>query len=677
MEFKDFNIALQKHIAKICKDEKHLFVIELDKDKLWNLYLDSFPPGTNKIFRENREFDCNCCKQFIRAFGNVVNIKNNQIITIWDFKVDDEKYQIVINALSKFIKSQAITDVLITDTHKFGTVKSHMQGENEVITWYHYHVNLPTNIQTYPKDKLGTVRGEFRNIRNVFARSLNEILEDSVETVLELIAQKSLYKGEEWKEVLQKFLKLQKQYNKLSTVKKKLYTWKQSTEAGPVIGKIRNHSIGTLLINISEGIDLNLAVKKYEAIVAPTNYKRPKTIFTKKMVAAAQKKIEDLGLTNSLSRRFATLDDITVNNILFVNRDVRGQLGGNSVFDDLISESKAIVPKKFNKLEEVDIDTFIQDIVPSATDIELLLENKHMGNMISLIAPKDIKSPTLFKWNNSFCWAYKGNITDSMKERVKAAGGKVDGVLRFSIQWNDKNDNPDDLDAHCFEPKGNLIYFSNMRNQSTGGNLDVDIQHPRDNVAVENITWPSISHMENGKYTFLVHNYAYRGSKSGFTAQIEFDGKIHSFSYPNSLYQSQKITVAEVTLKDGEFSIKESLPSSISSQNIWNLTSNNFHPVSICMYSPNYWDEQKGIGHRHYLFMLKDCKNNENPNGFFNEFLREEFMEYKRVFEALGTKMNVPDSDTQLSGLGFSATKRADFICKVKGKFERMLKVKI
>ena len=68
-------------------------------------------------------------------------------------------------------------------------------------------------------------------------------------------------------------------------------------------------------------MDLDVAVRKYEAIVAPTNYKRPKAIYSKKMVEEAQKEIEKLGYMDSLGRRFAKIDDITVNNILFSNKD--------------------------------------------------------------------------------------------------------------------------------------------------------------------------------------------------------------------------------------------------------------------------------------------------------------------------------------------------------------------
>lgn len=54
-----------------------------------------------------------------------------------------------------------------------------------------------------------------------------------------------------------------------------------------------------------------------EQIVAPSNYKRSKPIYTQRMLDDAKKTLTELGYMDSLKRRFANLDDITVNNILF------------------------------------------------------------------------------------------------------------------------------------------------------------------------------------------------------------------------------------------------------------------------------------------------------------------------------------------------------------------------
>lgn len=109
---------------------------------------------------------------------------------------------------------------------------------------------------------------------------------------------------------------------------------------------------------------------------------------------------------------------------------------------------------------------------------------------------------------------------------------------------------------------------------------------------------------------------------------------------------------------------------------MWGVKTETFVPVSTIMYSPNYWDQQSGIGHRHVFFMLKDCKNNERTNGFYNEFLKEDLMKHKRVFEALGSRMRVEDTEDQLSGLGFSTTKRNDLVVRVKGATNRLMKIK-
>lgn len=687
--FKDFVKAIQKNLQQMSKDSSRLFTVNVDTEELYNLYLDSFPAGTNEIYRERREYDCSCCRHFIRDVGNVVSIKNGELHTIWGINpVSDDKYNVVAAALDAYVKQKAVSGVFLKKEKRIGTPENReMLPTGKINKYEHFFVDLP-EICIFKECYGHTLEGDlsqFRDVRNVFKRSLDEISKEAVDTVLELIAQNSLYKGAEWKKQLTEFKNYQKEYGKLTDEQKELWIWEKSIAAGAVIGKIRNHSIGTLLVNISEGMDLDLAVRKYEQIVAPVNYKRPKAIFTKKMLEDAKKTITELGYMDSLQRRFATLDDITVNNILFSNKDAAKRITGAMDLFDEMEQDVAIDPKRFSKVEEISAEDFIKNVLPVAKELEVYLENKHIQNMVSLIAPEVAAAKTMFKWNNGMSWAYTGNITDSdIKENVKAAGGSVAGVVRFSIQWNDKDgkDNSD-LDAHCIEPKGGEhIYFGCRKSLRTRGELDIDITQPVDQcrasngVAVENITYPSKEYMIPGTYKFFVNQFAYRGSQ-GFKAEIEVNGEIHSYEY-NAPVRGN-VDVAEVILdQSGNFKVVDKLPGNCAtiSKDVWGIKTLQFTPVSVVCYSPNYWDEQKGIGHQHLFFMLKDCINPEEPNGYYNEFLKPELEQHRRVFEALGAKAHVKDVDDQLSGVGFSLTKRNDLIIKVKGATERVLKIK-
>lgn len=682
MEFRNFKKRFQENFKNLAKGVDTLFEVNVDKDELWNLYLDSFPSGTNEIYRERREYDCSCCRHFIKSFGNVVVIKDNQVHTIWGFDTKSEVFQPVVDALDKFIKSHAVSDVYVSKLKKIGIDYNFEVAEGGKTNRYdHFYIELPDRFVTIGNKSEGEIKGRFRDVRNVFKRSLDEISEESILTILELISSNTLYKGEEWKAVLQQFLKYKKEYDKTPVEQKGNYAWEKSIKAGSVIGKIRNHSIGTLLVNVSEGMDLDTAVKKYEQIVAPSNYKRPIAIYTKKMLEDAKKTITELGYLDSLNRRFATPDDISANNLLFLNRDIAKRVSGGDIFSQM-EKDVTINPKQFSRVEEIGIEKFVKDVLPTASEVEVYLENKHTQSMVSLITPENRDSKSMFKWENGFSWAYTGNMADSdIRENVKSAGGAVTGVLRFSIQWNEDGKDNSDLDAHCIEPSGFEIFFSSAkkpRMSPIGGQLDIDVINPNHDMpgrpSVENITWPDKSRMTPGVYKFFVNQYTNRGSK-GFKAEVEFDGQIHSFEYNRPV--AGNVYVAEVTLhEDGTFTIKEKLPSNVSSREVWGLQTNQFVPVSVICYSPNYWDEQNGIGHRHYMFMLKGCVNPEMPNGMFNEYLKEELMQHKRVFEALGSKCHVEDCEDQLSGLGFSSTKRAELIVKVKGQTERVMKVK-
>lgn len=672
--FKQFADKVNANLKYLQEKCDILFVVNSDKETIWNTYLDSYPSGTNNQFRERTEHDCNSCRQFITRYGNIVGIIDGKMVSIWDNIKDVEKqYVTVAKALSKYVKARKIKDVFLTDVKKLGIQCNHENVDGKITTWNHFYGEWNKSITR--SDEIPTKLNDYRTAKDTFERALKEFTISDSETILDLINSNSIYRGAEHKHIVSNFLKLQKEYSKLKGSSIEYFYWLESYKQ-PIISKIRTTSIGYLYQELATTGDIEKAVAKYEKIVAPENYKRPKAIFTKKMVEEAKSKIQELGFEASLGRKFALLDDLSINNVIYANRDVKAVID-KDVFDDMLSDV-AVSPKKFNKVEEVSVQSFIKDILPTAKSVEVMFENKHENNLVSLIGPKDPLAPTMFKWGNNFSWTYNNNVTDSIKEAVKTRGGNVSGFMRFSIMWDEDGKDNSDLDAHCMEPRGGHISFSNKKSYTTGGELDIDIIRPAEydhkNI-VENIVYPTKTKLVDGDYLMFVHNYSDRGSK-GFRAEVELNGTIYTYTYTKPLRNGEKVPVAVVTKKGEAFTIQHKLPSSASSKTMWNVKTQQFHKVPVILNSPNYWGDNK-VGNEHLFFMMENCVNPDTPRGFFNEYLKDELVTHKRVFEALGSKMLVENSKDQLSGLGFSLTKKDEITVKVKSNFERVIKIKI
>lgn len=144
MEFTEMRNRLMANFNEMTKDTEHLYVVSLDKDKLWNLYLDSFPAGKNDIYRVRREYDCSCCRSFIKNMGNVVKIKNGIVSTIWGFRTDDDTYQPVLDVLDSYVKSCAVSDVFFSNVDHFGTLENYeTDATGRVHKWEHFFLNIP------------------------------------------------------------------------------------------------------------------------------------------------------------------------------------------------------------------------------------------------------------------------------------------------------------------------------------------------------------------------------------------------------------------------------------------------------------------------------------------------------------------------------------------------------
>ena len=663
--FQEIKEAFQKNFDNLTPG-KEWFLVDVNKDELWDTYLNSFPQELRQ------QHTCNSCCQFIKSYGGLVTINQDLTLTsIWDFDVPSP-FKEVVNNLKALVESKPIENVFRTHNKQLGTDFNLQTLESgTVIRWHHWSLTTPYQVKVNRNVSISTQLSLFRDNVRVLKRSLEQLTVESTETVLELIAQNSIYRGREFEWVLKAFLKYQKEYKNLSNAEQKTnYCWSKYRENS--VCRIRNGAIGTLLINLSEGVDPVTAVNKFETVMAPSNYKRPKPVVTPKMLDTAKKTVIELGLEDSLGRRFATESDLTINDVLFVDRTTNLR-GSQDIFEQ-VKNTIPVPPKKFNRVEEISLDDFTTKVIPTTTSLEFLLENGHEGNLVSLIAPSNMDAPSLFKWDNGFSWSYNKAIADSLSARVQKAGGKVEGELRCSLEWY----NYDDLDIYLVCPDGEKIYFQHKRGK-TGGQLDVDMNAGSGSTreAVENIIFPSKNRMDEGTYTLLVNNYCLRENKNvGFRTEIECQDKILSFEYPQAVRDGETIKVAkfEYSKRDG-ITVKESIPSTAISKQLWGMNTNIFHKVKMALHSPNYWENSSHIGNKHFFFTLEGAKNEGPVRGFFNEFLKPELLPHKHAFEVLGGAIKIEDDPNQLSGVGFSSTSKGSFTVKVTGNTTRVLKV--
>ena len=707
---KNFQKLMQNKFAEMMQTGK-LFRVQLTGNEIWEMYINAFPDEQNPVFRapDSSIHNCNHCKNFIRRYGNIVAIDANyNVVSMFDVDADSEYLQSA-KAISNAVKESKVVEVFfetfaelnklpyescsksnavfqlgtISNTKRYTKEEAERYGvvrADEIRTFNHLALSLDKQFVDFSGNSVESIMGGFRDAKNVFQRAMETISLDTLNLVKDLINQGSLLDGNTHLFKLDTIIPLKREYDTLPATARGNWCWVKSYKFN--LAKFRNELIGVLCSELSEGEELNKAVQSWNKRVDPVNYMKTTAPITKRQIEEARKFVEENGYTESFNRRFATIDDIKVSEILHSNIG-NGEIKSVSIFDGVKSNSTRHKRNEFDGIEEVGIEKFMKDILPTCTSVEAYLSNLHDGNLVSLTTANIKESKPIFKWSNNYSWTFNGNLAgkSQIKDAVKTAGGRVDGVLRFSMIWNDGDgkDNSD-LDAWCEQPdRVRIGYSQNYRadrgNQRTdmSGQLDLDNTNPSGKLAIENIYFADLRKMGNGVFKFWVNQYREHNSQ-GFKAEIEFNGETYTYEYNRAVHGN--IHVAEVTLKDGAFSIKHILPeSAVTSKVLYGLESNQFHKVNLVCLSPNHWNGET-IGNKHYFFMLENCKSPVAIRGFHNENLLPELAEHRKVLEVLGTTNMIESTDGQLSGLGFNATVRDELIVKLQGTHKRMVRVK-
>lgn len=426
---------LNKNFAKNTKNAEVLFSVASDKTKLWSLYLNSFPA------HERQHYNCNECRKFFERYADLVTIDAKGKLTSVMFSDDPNGgYAFIFERLRDVIEGASVEKAFFTEEKKWGLAVTGM--------WHHFAVMPPEKFVWQNAYGLKTAyqrEAELTADFNTMVRALVEYNVEHLETALAIINSEALYRGETVKgaaEWLHKVLMDQKK-TKNARARHNLL-WRAVATAPVGFARPRGTKIGTLLDDIVDGLPLNDIRARFAAKLDPTKHARPQTDPSESNIRQAEKIVQNMGLVDSLKRRFATLADIRK---MWTPRSIQAS-GSGGVFGHLAPRDRKKADANHLNLpsKKMTMEKFVRTVVPAADEIEVKMQP--VMNFIALVTEGIPNSTPILQWDdaqdrNPVSWYVYPNGSNASQWGARIGEyRKVTALTAGPSQWNPKRTLP-------------------------------------------------------------------------------------------------------------------------------------------------------------------------------------------------------------------------------------------
>ena len=254
-----------------------------------------------------------------------------------------------------------------------------------------------------------------------------------METAVNLLRSDSLYRGNKVLGIAEWFLKIK------TTPMNTNFIWKEVATCPAGFCHVSSSMIGTLLDDIEDGLDFEVVKRKFNEKMDPLHYMRPQVAPSAGNVARAEKIVAELGLENSLKRRFARLDEIET---IWKPVDIPAATYSTGVFAGI--KTKESDDKKRNDIIPSTVtmtwEKFRRTVLPTAKKIECLAE-RYKNSYVALVTADDFNAPPIILWDNEerrnpFSWyMYSDGSTSSQWNLPSSTYVEVTGITLQPNMW--------------------------------------------------------------------------------------------------------------------------------------------------------------------------------------------------------------------------------------------------
>ncbi|MES9681864.1 hypothetical protein ABWK22_02865 [Gottfriedia acidiceleris] len=423
--YPQFETSLQTFFDKAVSGDKPLFTTNVTG--LFDVFINNLPEHARQ------HYTCRCCEQFIERFGGLVTINENGTINtaIWDVENAPDFFVHAVSAMKVIVNNSKVNGVFIPDARVLGTPKSG--------SWTHLHVRLPQSMVNRSIIRTAyQVAAEKREDFKMLIRALLDFPTPVVEQALAILQSDALYRSE-------KILGVAKWFNQLhedrSVVKnsrlKENITWLAVANAPAGFCHVRSSMIGTLLEDIADGMSFDSVSRRFKEKMRPDKYQRPQAPPKAGNIVQAEKIVQQLGIENSLVRRFARLDELhTLWRPANKKEPVRN---GSGLFSHLQPKNNKPVSKMVIPETTMTWRKFFETVIPTAEEIEFKVKSTN-DNYSAILTAEHADAPPILQWDteeqrNPFSW-YVYNFGSSYTKWGLTPGyTKVTGITLQPSMW--------------------------------------------------------------------------------------------------------------------------------------------------------------------------------------------------------------------------------------------------
>ncbi|KAG2003584.1 hypothetical protein CC2G_004176 [Coprinopsis cinerea AmutBmut pab1-1] len=451
--FDDLLAAMQR-TARNSALERPIFHARLVESEantsLFQIFLDNLPEA------ELRPHNCRACRRFIDKYGDLCVVNDDGSLTslLWPEDVTEipQIYQNAVGAISSLFKGKVVYSnyVIRVDKHKqLGTLKA------EDVERWHFHVVL----EDAPiRDDSGAL--PFDTAYEMLSRVLADNSLENINKAHSLIQNKLPYSTSHkpaisWlQKVAIKLHCLGVLGDRDSLSRRNILHFHAREAWTGCLSSLRGGVIGELLGWVSDGLEYEMIERKWSALANPLNYLRPTATPSLRNIEAAEKALQQLGMTREDLRRYLlATDELPDKAILWKSESLwsaASQSNSAETTDEIFGSLKAQVQRKSAETTSapgvddnapptsISFRQFVRRVLPTISSLELHLGMYESATFFTRGSPGS-KSPFVFdsmNRENTMSWYYWRSSKHVESANLKAGWNQVSAIATFPHVWD-------------------------------------------------------------------------------------------------------------------------------------------------------------------------------------------------------------------------------------------------